>query len=227
MATPPAGNDQTLARRKRVLAACYWLAIAALGWLSLTYSQRPDARSLLVAAVAGLAALRLLYEVTINRNGVPTIASSGPERRRIASWLKDNLRQTNAARPLILDLGSGRGELARTLARRLPMAQVIGIEWARLPHWRARLMQQLFGPPNLEFLRADIFQYDCSGADAVVMFLGKLTGPVGAKLRGELRPGALVISNQFELEGDWPAPEVLEFRAPFRTKLYLYQQSHG
>ncbi|MGB4102319.1 MAG: class I SAM-dependent methyltransferase [Alphaproteobacteria bacterium] len=165
------------------------------------------------------------YEYTFNKTGVPTIASAPRMRRKMIACLQRDAAVKAAPSPYtIIDLGSGNGQLTRAIARAMPQAQVIGIEISFLPWLRATLIQKLFGPANLTYERRDFWDYDCGKADAVVMYLvGKKMERVGTKLRRELPPNAMILSNRYALRGDWQAQEEIPLLTPFRNKLYLYR----
>ena len=204
------------------LAAALAIGGAACGaW---HVAQQPGWLHKALACVLAYAALRIAYEMTVNRRSVPTIASAPAVRRQVAALVAEDFERRGGAPYEIVDLGSGRGELALAIAKGVPGARVTGIELALVPHWRAKLRQRLLGPGNLQFRRGDFFACDCHAANAAVLFLGKLTVPAGIKLAKELAPGSLVISNDFELGPGWGVPETLVLRTPFRTVLYIYRR---
>jgi hypothetical protein len=47
---------------------------------------------------------------------------------------------------------------------------------------------------------------------------------LGEKLYAEMKAGAVVISNEFELKGKWPTPEIITRYTPFKTTLYVYRK---
>lgn len=159
------------------------------------------------------------------RTGVPTIASFPPSRRKMIEVLTQHSNAHNETTPFtIIDLGSGNGQLANKIARALPKAKVTGIEISFVPWVISTLRQLVFGPRNLKFLRVDFWPYDCSKTDAVVVYLtGQIMERVSQKLRAELKPGALVITNEIPLQGDWEAKEIIE-TGLFNMKIYVYQQ---
>ena len=203
------------------------VVVAGASYSAFCFVKMAGLINLLTGCVLGYAALRIAYEMTFNRRSVPTIASAPAVRRQVAQLIANDYAARGGAYRVV-DLGSGRGELARAIAKAVPQAQVTGVELALVPHWRARLWQTLFGPANLNFQRANFFTYDCTNASAVVLFLGKLTVPAGDKLLRELAPGSLVISNDFELGENWLTNgitlETITLRTPFKTVLYIYRR---
>ena len=155
------------------------------------------------------------------RTGVPTLASFPPSRRKMIEVLEKEF----AGRSIeIIDLGSGNGQLATKIARALPNAQVTGIEISIVPWFISYLRRMVMGPSNVKFRRVNFFPFDCSKTDAVVVYLtGKVMEPVSAKLRKELKPGAIVLTNEIPLQGDWQPVEVIE-TGFLNMKIYVYRQ---
>lgn len=183
---------------------------------------QPSTLNLIMLMVVALGVLRLAYEFTFNHGRIPTIASNIRVRRAISRIVQAHA--SGAATPFhIVDLGAGRGQLSRQLARDIPQAQVTGIELALIPYWRALWPQKVRRLPNLTFLRGDLFAYDCSHVNAVVMYVGKLTARVGEKLQRELAPGTLIVSNDFPLPAaSWQLADQITIYTPFKTTVYVY-----
>ena len=203
----------------------YLLILGWLGFISWELVQTSTWVYYPVLVAFGYIALRLVFELTINRSSVPTLATCFIARQKIARILEHEASQSDKDSYSIVDLGSGRGELARCIAKRISKAKVTGIEMARFPYMQASLIQRLFGPKNLAFERRDFWQLDCSSIDAVVLYLGPLTAQqMGRKLRQELKGGSMVISHTYPLLGEWTPVDVLTFHAPFKETIYVYRQ---
>ena len=171
------------------------------------------------------AAFRVVFELTLNRANVPTLATSLTARPRITKLLQEEAARRLGQPYTVVDLGSGRGGLARHIAKAIPHARVIGIELACIPFWQAALIQCWFGPKNLSYQRRDFWPFDCSEVDAVVLYLmPTVTVRAGEKLHRELKPGSLVISHMFPLLGECTPIEVLQFRTPFMETIYVYRK---
>ncbi len=98
----------------------------------------------------------------------------------------------------IVDLGCGFGGTTFSLARRFPDAKVSGVETAPLVFAVAWMIGKLTGPNNAEIAYRNLWKVDLSRYDAVYCFLS--TEPMARlidKSRGEMRPGAILISNSF------------------------------
>lgn len=174
--------------------------------------------------------LVLIGEYYEHKLGVPTITSFPEARKKIAALLGKHFESSGPESPCtIIDLGSGKGQLCRRIAREMPNAHVIGIELSPLPWIWSFVTQRLLGPANVEFKRRDLWTYDSSPADAVVLFLtGKeFLARVGEKLRRELKPGALIIANDEPLGFGWEPIEVIDnLRAGiFHSRIFIYRQA--
>ncbi len=161
------------------------------------------------------------------KTGVPTFPTLPAMRRRMLELLTEDMGARAGQRPYrILDLGSGSGQLSWRIARALPEAEVTGLELSYIPWLRSILRQGLRGPKNLTYLRADFWPYDVTGMDAVITYLpGRIMERVGQKLRAELKPDTLILSNAFPLRAGWQPLQTLEVRTPFTMKLFVYRQS--
>jgi hypothetical protein len=61
---------------------------------------------------------------------------------------------------------------------------------------------------RVTFIEGDLFQVDLSPATVVTLYLSRgVNRQLQPKLMRELRPGARVVSNTFEI-GDWPPDEI-------------------
>lgn len=169
--------------------------------------------------------LRIVYELTINRRHVPTLATSFMGRRLIAKYLK-KAAETSQSKPYrVLDLGSGCGELSLAIARSIPSAQITGIEFARIPFFKSKILHCLFRTSNTTFLCCDLFSHDCSTYDAIVFYMsGSMAKKIGEKLVNEMKSGGDIISHTFPLLGEWTPFEIVTYRSPFKETLYIYRK---
>jgi len=200
------------------------LLILVLGFSAWQAAQPLNLWSVLPLGLIGYAAFRVVWELTFNRKNVPTLATSHAGRGKMTDMLKREAGQFGDGYTVI-DLGSGRGELTRHIARAIPSARVIGIEMSRIPFWQSVWLQRWFGPSNLSYQCLDFWPYDCSKINAVVFYLSMpVAQRVGAKLFQELRPGSLVISHTFPLLDNWVPVETITFRTPFKETIYVYRK---
>ncbi|MDD3371317.1 MAG: class I SAM-dependent methyltransferase [Alphaproteobacteria bacterium] len=173
----------------------------------------------------GYAFLRIAYELTLNRENVPTLATTFAGRRKIANFLREDASARGKDPYRVIDLGSGRGELTRVIAKRIPQAKVVGIEFARIPCAQAALVQRWLGPKNLSYECRDFWPFDCSDIDAAVFYLNpSMARRVGEKLHRELKPGSVVISHTFPLGDEWTPLKIMDYRSPFKERAYIYRK---
>ncbi|EPX63242.1 hypothetical protein D187_005647 [Cystobacter fuscus DSM 2262] len=169
---------------------------------------------LLLALLLGAMLSIVVYSLRIGITPMPT---TGKVRRQMLSLLPETQQGT------LLELGAGWGNLAFALAEHCPRASVVAYEWSPLPYAFARLRQRLAPRPNLRFVRGDFFQASFTGASAVVCYVHReAMRRLATKLREELAPGALIVSNTFALRG-WTPSRTLVIPDLYRTRVYLYE----
>ena len=141
-----------------------------------------------------LGLLALIYPVGAWRD-----APLFPTPRGALSGLADIVRLDPGAR--ILDAGCGLGAGLAELHRIYPGADLTGLEWS----WPLRLACGL-RCPFARVRRGDIWKEDWAGYDVVYMFQRpESMGPAADKARRELRPGAWLVSLEFEAPALKPA----------------------
>jgi hypothetical protein len=205
------------------LALLLILAVSAR-WLM----SQPDSVATVVPLIMIVyAALKIIYELTFNRANVPTLATTRAARRRIADIIAADAKQRDAQKYIVVDLGAGRGELARRIARSSAAIQVYAIEKAWLPHAQSKLIGRLFGPPNVVYRDVDFWPFDCGAAQAVVLYLNPgMARKAGEKLAREMVKDGLIVSYNFPLLGAWQPAETIEFKAPFKETIYIYRKDY-
>ncbi len=165
-------------------------------------------------------------EYSAFRTKVPTVASFPSTRKLMVEELRQDAAGHKGPGPYrVIDLGSGNGQLSQKIARALPDATVLGLEISPVPYFISWARQKLFGPANLAYKRVNFWPYDCSGCDAVTVFLTPaVIGRASDKLRRELKPGAIVLVNEECLRGDWTPVKTLN-TGFFDIKVRLYRQT--
>jgi SAM-dependent methyltransferase len=125
------------------------------------------------------------------------------------------------AEALLLDAGCGVGDGLRALRLAYPQARFCGIEFS----WPLRCVAAL-RCPWARIWHGDIWQEDWSGYDLVYLFQRPETMPHAvAKARQDLKPGAWLVSLEFEAEELSPTAVVQAsadrpvwlYQAPFKT----------
>jgi SAM-dependent methyltransferase len=161
---------------------------------------------------AGFALLYLFFSNTA-RERVPLYLSN----RQTAQALCQLMRDRGANR--FIDLGCGFGGVVRTVAGDGHTAS--GVETAPMAFLIARALSALTRRGKI--IRQDLWTVDLSGVDVVYAFLS--TEPMPAlyrKAQAEMKPGSLLVSNSFAVEGIEPQ-EVWELPDRRRTQLFLYR----
>lgn len=167
--------------------------------------------------------VRILYEFTLNRKNIPTIATGFFEQRAMIKILKAAAEDKTVFQ--IVDCGSGSGELTRHVAWAMPKAQVTGLELSAWPYKKAEFFKDFFCLKNLTYKNISFFDHDFRGVDAAMIYLsGHLTQKLGEKLWAELKPQALVITNEFPLLGAWQPQYLMTRYTPFKTTLFIYRR---
>lgn len=162
------------------------------------------------------------FDYYARKFGVSTSHSSRTARRIIVREI-ENLFPRDAS-IIITDPGCGSGELVRDIARRFPNAQVTGLELSPLPYWIARFKLTLFGPGNAHILRNDFFAYSFSNPDVIVTFLpAPILARLEQKLKSEMKPGAILMSNAFRMPEGWTAYKTLPLEKILKRQLYCYR----
>lgn len=105
---------------------------------------------------------------------------------------------------VVYDLGSGDGRIVITAAKRYG-ARGVGFELNADLVRRARESARQAGVEHLvEFRQQDVMTVDMTAATVVTIYLSRDANlRLRPRLQAELRPGARVVSHDFDM-GDWP-----------------------
>ena len=106
---------------------------------------------------------------------------------------------------VVYDLGSGDGRIPIAAARKLG-ARGVGVELDPDLIKKSNENARKAGVSDkVRFIQGDLFQADLSDATVVMLYLSPTTNlRLRSKLQKELRPGARVVSNRFDM-ADWKA----------------------
>jgi cyclopropane fatty-acyl-phospholipid synthase-like methyltransferase len=109
---------------------------------------------------------------------------------------------------IVYDLGSGDGRIPITAAKKYG-ARGVGIEIDPFYLRDAIDNRAKAGVADrVTFLNQDLFEADIRPATVVTLFLlPRLNQQLIPKLKRELRPGARIVSHQFDMGEEWPAEE--------------------
>ncbi len=134
----------------------------------------------------------------------------------------DLLPPRSVEQRVVMDLGSGLGDMVVGLAKRRDDIRVIGLETAPLSYALSKLRLILSTRQNAEILWRDIWAQDLGEADIVYAFLS--TQPMTRLLRQarkQMRPGTMLISNSFVPKDDAPN-SVIELKDGRKTQLFVW-----
>jgi SAM-dependent methyltransferase len=123
---------------------------------------------------------------------------------------------------LVYDLGCGDGRIVITAARRFG-ARGVGVEIdpALVRRSRANVRRHRLGK-RVTIRQADIFQIDFSDADVVALYLlPELNARLLPRLR-KLKPGARIVSFEFDMPGARPDKVVEGTAAGARYKIFKW-----
>ena len=121
---------------------------------------------------------------------------------------------------IFMELGSGDGRVVREAVKHYRV-RGIGIDANNLLVILSRLYAKREKISSVEFRKQNMFETDLKDVDVLYLFLmPELLKKMNAKFLHELKPGALVISHGFRLEG-WSDKQVDEIKSePFSTYYY-------
>lgn len=163
----------------------------------------------------GLALLLFLFFRGAAKFQVPLYLSNRTTARALSTLLEGKEVR-------FLDLGAGIGSVVRPVCRACPNATVTGVEYAPGTWLVGRLLT--LGRPRLIWSYGDLFKTDLRDFDVVYAFLSPAPMPaLWQKVVAELRPGALFISNSFEVPGV-PPTMVIQLDDRRATRLYGYRR---
>lgn len=208
------------------------LTIGAAGWLFATLSRQPwwwriihagfmplvwftqrlaiDPGWFLLAAIL----LLLVYRGALSGQ-VPLYLSN----KQTVAALADLLAERGPTH--FLDLGAGLGSTTVPLADALPASHFTGYENAPLT-WLAGLLLSR-GRPNIRWRWDDLWQARLGDYDVVYAFLSPAPMPrLWEKVRAEMPPGSLFVSNSFPVPGIAPT-RIVEVDCTPPRPLYCYQ----
>jgi hypothetical protein len=129
----------------------------------------------------------------------------------------------------VIDLGSGDGRMIITAAKKFG-ARGFGVDHDRqLVALSNRLASEAGVAPRAVFYQRDLYRTDVSAATVVTMYLlPEVNLMVRPKLLAELRPGARIVSHDYDM-GEWEPDLQLELDAPGkpvgvgeRSKIFLW-----
>lgn len=121
----------------------------------------------------------------------------------------------------VLDLGAGVGSTTIPLADNFPASHFTGVENAPLTWLVGRILS--VGRPNISWWWEDMWQVKLDQYDVVYAFLSPYPMPqLWEKIKAEMPPGSLFISNSFPVPGIVPS-QIIEVNCTPARPLYCYK----
>jgi SAM-dependent methyltransferase len=121
----------------------------------------------------------------------------------------------------IVDIGSGLGDMSMFLAKERPDCLVDGIEIAPLP-WLISVVRAKFKSSTADFKIGDYRSLNFANYDLIFAYLSPVAmSDLWQKVQKQMRPGGLLVSYEFEIEGVEPT-EVIQHGKDKRM-LYVWK----
>lgn len=144
-------------------------------------------------------------------------------RKLLSKLMKEIAFKENS---LVFDLGCGDGVFLRELVKKNKV-RAIGYEYSLIPYVLA-LVYNLLTRSKMKIVLGDFIKADISNADYVFCFLmGSEMIRLEEKVRKELKPGAMVISNTFKFK-DWQPEKIITLNekkeSGLSNRLYIYRK---
>jgi SAM-dependent methyltransferase len=121
---------------------------------------------------------------------------------------------------LLVDIGCGDGRVLRQVGRRYGV-RTVGYELNLLAYIKAKFL--CFGRKNIQIKLRNFWTADLSDADVVFCYLfPDVMRDLAAKLKSDLKPGAVVVSCNFDLPGFIPERILRPGNSFHNDPIYIY-----
>lgn len=137
-----------------------------------------------------------VYFLFATISAAPYVSSSKARIKKMIEMIGKPLEST------ILELGSGDGKVVIALAKQ--GFNVIGIEINPVLCWFSKFRIRRLGLKNAKIINKNFWNYDLKEVDIMTMyFIPHKMKKLAKKIKREMKPGSLIISNAFKIV-DWP-----------------------
>lgn len=120
----------------------------------------------------------------------------------------------------VYELGCGKANFLRSIAKDHPSAKLFGVENSLVPWLIIQIQKYLFRIENLKIIKQNLFLVDLSKADIIYCYLNIASmKKLGEKFKKECRPGTQIISNKFQIPG-WVKEKTINSN---NNKVYFYK----
>jgi SAM-dependent methyltransferase len=121
---------------------------------------------------------------------------------------------------LLVDIGCGDGRVLRQVGRKYGV-RTVGYELNLLAYIKAKVL--CFGRKNIQINLRNFWTADLSEADVVFCYLfPDVMNDLAAKLKSDLKPGAVVVSSNFDLPGFMPERILRPGNSLHNDPIYIY-----
>jgi Histone methylation protein DOT1 len=153
------------------------------------------------------------------KNGISPMPTSEKVKRKVLDFIPPETQG------MIVDLGSGWGNVVMQLAKKFPHCHIVGYETSPIPYYFSRVWALFSKHPNLKIYRKNFFNEDLSEIALVYCYLypGAMK-ELREKFINELKPGTIVFSNTFAIP-DWEPVHVVSVKDLYNTRIYMYMKS--
>jgi hypothetical protein len=150
------------------------------------------------------------------KNGISPMPSSDKAKKKVLSAIP---RETQG---VVVDLGSGWGNMVAQFAKLLPHCQVIGYETSPIPFFLSKCWKRAEGLTNLKLIRKDIFDVPLHDVSLVYCYLYPAAmEKLKDKFEKELKAGTVIITNTFAIPG-WEPVQIFQLSDMYHTRIYVY-----
>lgn len=169
-----------------------------------------------------------VWNLVLHR-GVTNLPTASAVRAKMIELLRAEREKRGAsASYTVVDVGSGNGGLTRAIAKAMPDAKVIGLEYSPLSVACSNFMRKLKNLNNLSYRRMDFMRYNFAEPDAIVTYLlPSCQLRLSKKFKDEAKQGTVILANTFPLYEGWEAEQVFDVKTfpPPQGKIYMYRRA--
>ncbi|CRX38745.1 Conserved putative membrane protein [Estrella lausannensis] len=155
------------------------------------------------------------------RNGISPMPTTDKARKKVLSSIP------HETQGVVVDLGSGWGNMVTQLAKLLPHCQVVGYETSPIPFFLSKCWKKFERLSNLQLKRMNFFEASLKDVSLVYCYLYPAAMErLKKKFEEELKPGTVVISNTFAVPG-WEPVQILQLADIYHTRIYVYVKNNS
>ncbi|MCX6825496.1 MAG: hypothetical protein NTY80_04745 [candidate division SR1 bacterium] len=143
-----------------------------------------------------------------------------PSFNRHISLMKQHLRLVRGKK--LVDLGCGDGKAMRFFSREFGL-QCDGYEIQHFPHLYGKILNKIFGYPNLRLLKKNFLLADIHGYDYIYVYLlPTQMANIESRIFKNISDHAIIISNSFQFSFHKPYDVIKDSRG--RASIFMYKK---